>query len=132
MLARWMDVNDAFATLEGLRRTLEAPWYEAPRGLDRRLLRTEVQDSGTEIVLTAEVPGLTDKDVEVTLENGVLTLKGERKDDARYAFRFERSYSIDVEVDAERASATVKNGILTVTLPKVPAATPRRIAVSAG
>jgi HSP20 family protein len=84
--------------------------------------------------LTAEVPGLDEKDVQITLRDDVLTIKGEKQAEAEekthgYYFSerrfgsFQRSFQLTDDVDPEKIEARFKNGVLTVTLPKNPAAT---------
>lgn len=101
----------------------------------------EVTDRDKEIRVTAELPGLEEKDVEINLDDGALVLRGEKRteheDEARrYSERlygrFERRIALPAEVDEERAKATFKNGVLTVTLPKTEQAQERvrRIAIS--
>ncbi len=77
--------------------------------------------------MTAEVPGLEEKDIEVLLDDGVLTLKGEKRSETedkekqfseRYYGRFERRIPLGTEVKEDQVDATFKNGVLTVTLPK--------------
>jgi HSP20 family protein len=87
----------------------------------------EISDADKEIKVTAEVPGLEEKDIEVLLIDGVLTLKGEKRSETehrdrqfteRYYGRFERRIRLGVEVNEDRVDARFKNGVLTVTLPK--------------
>jgi HSP20 family protein len=87
----------------------------------------EVADRDKEIRVTADLPGLEEKDVEIQVDDNVLTLRGEKRretDDKerryseRYYGRFERRFALPAEVDEERANATFRNGVLTVTLPK--------------
>ena len=87
----------------------------------------EVSDSEKEIRVTAEVPGLEEKDIEVLLEDGVLTLKGEKRSETedkdrqfseRFYGRFERRIPLGYEVEDNKVSADFKNGVLTVALPK--------------
>lgn len=103
--------------------------------------QVEVTDLDKELRVTAELPGLEEKDVEIRIEDGVLSLRGEKHSEfddkeRRYSERsygqFERRIALPVEVDDDRASATFKNGILTVTLPKTERASKRvkRIAIS--
>jgi HSP20 family protein len=83
--------------------------------------------------LTAEIPGLDEKDVQITLRDDVLTIKGEKQEEAEekthgYYFSerrfgaFQRSFQLTDDVDLEKIDARFKNGVLTVTLPKNPAA----------
>lgn len=89
--------------------------------------QVEVVDRDKEVRVTAELPGLEEKDVELRVEDNVLILRGEKRtefDDAERQYsersygRFERRLSLPAEVDDERANATFRNGVLTVTLPK--------------
>lgn len=89
----------------------------------------ELASGDKEYRLTAELPGLKDEDVEISVADGTLTLKGEKreaeehKDDGylmserRYG-RFERRISLPDDVDADKIAAAFKNGVLTVTMPK--------------
>ena len=99
-------------------------------------------DKGYEI--TAELPGMDEKNVEVKLANGVLTIKGEKHDekeekDKDYYMRersfgsFERSFAVPEGVDSEKIEASFKKGVLSVTLPKSPEAqkTEKKITVKA-
>lgn len=87
----------------------------------------EISDNDKEIKVTAEVPSLEEKDIEVLLNDGVLTLKGEKRSESedkdrqfseRYYGRFERRIPLGVEVDEDKVDASFRNGVLTVTLPK--------------
>jgi len=87
----------------------------------------EISETDKEIRVTAEVPGLEEKDVEVLFEDGVLTLRGEKRAETedkdrqfseRFYGRFERRIPLGSEVEDENATASFRNGLLTVTLPK--------------
>ncbi|MGI0526729.1 Hsp20/alpha crystallin family protein [Rhizobium giardinii] len=87
----------------------------------------EISDDEKEIKVTAEVPGLEEKDIEVLLDDGVLTLKGEKRSETedkdrqfseRFYGRFERRIPLGYEVKEDKVGARFKNGVLTVTLPK--------------
>ena len=89
----------------------------------------EVTETDAEVKIVAELPGLEQKDVEVTFSDGVLTLAGEKKAESegplyseRWHGQFRRSLRIGPEVDAEKVSAAFKNGVLTVTMAKRPEA----------
>jgi HSP20 family protein len=102
---------------------------------------TTLRDTGGELVLEADVPGLADKDITLTVAQDTVTLVGERKLDVpegyavqrreRAPHRFSRSFALPSKVDAERVSASVKNGVLTVTLPKAADSRPRQIQIKA-
>ena len=80
--------------------------------------------------VTADLPGLEEKDVDIHLADGVLTISGEKKTESenndrmfseRYYGRFERRIPVD-DIDADKVKASFKNGVLTVTLPRLPTA----------
>jgi HSP20 family protein len=109
---------------------------------DRRMAwpSIEVSETDKSVKITAEVPGLEEKDVQVELANGVLTIKGEKKTETeekerlfseRYYGRFERRIPVE-DVDEDKVSANFKNGVLTVTMPRAPQAQSKvkRIAIN--
>ena len=90
--------------------------------------------------VTAELPGLEEKDIQVELEKGVLAIRGEKKTEMedkdrlfseRYYGRFERRIPLD-DIDEDKIGASFKNGVLNVILPKSPTAQQkvRRIAIN--
>ncbi|MES1197325.1 MAG: Hsp20/alpha crystallin family protein [Pseudomonadota bacterium] len=102
--------------------------------------QVEVTDFDKELRVTAELPGLDEADVEIRIEDNVLSLRGEkhaehedkdRRYSERYYGQFERRIVLPSEVDDERANATFRNGVLTITLPKTERARERvkRIAI---
>ena len=101
----------------------------------------DVLENEDEIVLKADVPGINEKDIEIRMEDGALTLKGERKfdkeDKEKGYHRIERGYgsfvrcfSLPESVDPDQVKADYKAGVLTVTLPKKDVAKPRTVKVS--
>jgi HSP20 family protein len=99
-------------------------------------------DEKEEIVVKADLPGLDQKDIEVTVQDGTLIIRGERKEekeekkeDYYYAERsygsFMRSLSLPKGVDAEKVKATFKKGVLEVHLPKAKEAKGKTIEVKA-
>ena len=91
----------------------------------------EVNTTDKEVRVSAELPGLEEKDVEILVDDDVLTIRGEKKAEnegkdrgftERYYGRFERRMVLPFEVDDEKAEASFKNGVLTLTLPKSPRA----------
>lgn len=92
--------------------------------------------------VTAELPGFADKDVKLDVHRGVITVSGERRTAAPEGFRashrergvvkFSRSLRLPDEVAEEHVKASMKDGILSITLPKRPEVKPRQIPVSAG
>ncbi len=101
----------------------------------------DIKETENDIVLHADVPGVEEKDLDIKVEDGTLTLKGERKfeqakkDEGYHRIErsfgsFVRCFSLPESVDPEKAEAQYKNGVLTVTLPKKEVAKPRNIKVS--
>lgn len=87
----------------------------------------EISDREKDITVTAEVPGLEEKDIEILLDDGVLTLRGEKRSETedkgsqfseRIYGRFERRIPLGYEIEEDKVDARFRNGVLTVTLPK--------------
>ena len=87
----------------------------------------EVSETDREIRVTAELPGLEEKDVEVLLDGDVVNLRGEKRSETedkdrqfseRYYGQFERRIALGTEVEEDKVEARFKNGVLTVTMPK--------------
>jgi HSP20 family protein len=100
----------------------------------------EPNETEKEVKVLAEIPGLDQNDIAIELSDGVLTISGEKKSEMedkerrfseRYYGRFERRIPVD-DVDLGKVAASSKDGVLTVTLPKLPTAQPkiRRIAIN--
>lgn len=100
----------------------------------------DMLDRKDEVLLRADLPGLEQKDIDVTVEEGVLTIRGERKGERevkeedyycceRWAGGFERSFTLPSGVNAEKVKATFKNGVLEVHLPKVEKARGKKVEV---
>ncbi len=102
---------------------------------------TDVYERDDALVLVADLPGLTEQDVEITVENQVLTIKGQAAtaDDAQQdllyqefeAVAYERSFTLSDDVNAEKIEAVMKQGVLKLTLPKAERARPRKIQIEA-
>jgi HSP20 family protein len=100
----------------------------------------DVVEDKEHVRITAELPGVKPEDVKISLENNVLTIRGEKqqateeKDERWHRYErsygaFERTFTVPSTVDAEHISAAYDAGVLTVTLPKVERAKPREISV---
>lgn len=152
MFSRMNELDRTFDVLDELRRQMDRVWndYDGSwglRGAPTQALsaatwpRFDVLDAGANLVITADVPGLTEKDLEVTFQDNVLAVSGERKTPApegyavhrreRPALKFARSLPLPIKIDVEKTTATVKDGVLTITLAKAPDVRPRQIAVRA-
>ena len=152
MLTRFDDFDRTFAAMDHLRRRMDRLFEESEparalaRDVERlssgRFPRVHFNDKGSSLVLEADMPGLSEKDLQLTIHQDVLTLSGERKTDApqgwfvhrqeRAPVKFSRTYSLPCKVDPEKSTATLKNGVLTIALAKAVEAQPRQIAVKAG
>jgi HSP20 family protein len=104
--------------------------------------RVNIEETPSAVTVTAELPGMDDKNVKVEIHGNVLTLSGEKQEEHREkkkeCVRYERSYgsfrrtlALPGTVNEKKAAATFKKGVLTITLPKTAAARPagRQIAV---
>lgn len=100
----------------------------------------DIRETDNAYVLEAELPGMTKKDIHITLENNVLRLGGERRFEhnvdqesyhrvERCYGSFSRSFTLPSAVNPDQVEASFKDGILTVTVPKSDEARPRRIAI---
>lgn len=102
----------------------------------------DIFEKQDQLVIRAEVPGIQMQDMDVRIENGVLTLHGERKQETelkgqsahqmeRVYGAFTRSFSLPTTVDAANVTATYKDGVLEVTVPKAETAKPKKIEIKA-
>lgn len=148
MLSRLSELENTFALMDELWRRMDRVWDDAEPSWGARATassvfpRINMFDTGPTLVLQADVPGLSDKDVEVSLDGNRVCIVGERKATApegyaarrqeRRAVKFSRKLTLPCAVDASATQATVKDGVLTVTLAKSAEAQPRQISVQAG
>jgi HSP20 family protein len=133
--------NPVAAFQRDMNRAFENFWNQAGRpfaglSLGEGLPRSDVVETEDGVEVTVELPGLDEKDIEVTLTDDALTVRGEkkveRKDEKKGYFISERSYGavyrsipLPPGVDSDRADATFRNGVLTVRLPQNPDAKAR-------
>ena len=114
--------------------------------------KVDIKESKDTYTLQMDLPGKTDKDVNIELNNNVLTISSEtetkdekkeskkdskeEKDEGKYLvhersyMKFSRSFTLPEDVNCEKLAATVKNGVLTVTMPRAEKAQPKRIAIT--
>jgi HSP20 family protein len=150
MLTRWNDLSRTFAAFEEFRRQisrgLEEPdrprWWQQTTTLPRRSWPAlNLYDEGNKLVLEAEVPGLSEQAIQLSLNQNVLSITGERNVDApkdyavhrqeRVAIKFARSVSLPCQVDTDKVAAHVTDGLLTVSMEKSKEAQPRHITIKA-
>jgi len=104
--------------------------------------RVDIEETENEIVVKADLPGVDPKDVEITVNNGTLILKGEKKEEheekkkdfhnvERFVGQFYRELPLPTGTDPDKIAATSAKGVITVTIPKVPEAQPKKITVQA-
>ena len=99
----------------------------------------DLYDEKENLVLKAEIPGMKKEDIEVSLQEGFLSISGERKEShesaethrsERFVGRFHRTLSLPVKVQGDKIKATYKDGVLRVVLPKAEEAKPKQIPVT--
>jgi HSP20 family protein len=152
MLSRFTPFDRTLALMDDWRRRMDRAFgdfqvpfapagsFEDPWSLSEATWpRVNLHDTGKSLLFTAEVPGMAVGDVQVQIQNDVLTLSGERKVQTpqgytahrreRAPVSFTRSFNLPVRVDAEKALATIKDGVLSLELPKVAEAQPRQISI---
>lgn len=133
--SRYRDEGDPFTTLH---REMNRLFDDVFRGFDvapfgsgfgrmGRWPSVEVIEADQEVRVSAELPGLDEKDVEVLMNDGMLTIRGEKRSETedkehafseRYYGHFERRIPLAWDVEEDKIEATFKNGVLTVTMPK--------------
>lgn len=113
--------------------------FEMPRGLAQGWPSVELSEGERDVKVIAELPGMDERDIEVTLRDGVLTLRGEKKQESngasyseRWHGQFSRSIQLNSDVDPDKVRASFDKGVLTVTLEKRPEAQSqvKRIAIN--
>lgn len=142
---RWGNAWEAFRDLEReMDRLLRGVHVSFPGvRIGRQYPPLNLYELDDEYVLTAELPGTRADEFELTIANGILTMKGTRRDPEgvpedrfrrreRFCGDWQRSVSIPNRVDEERLSAEFANGVLTIHLPKSPGGRPRQIPVVEG
>ncbi|MEO8803094.1 MAG: Hsp20/alpha crystallin family protein [Rudaea sp.] len=103
--------------------------------------RVDIKEEDKRFVILADIPGVEPKDIEVAMDKGVLTIKGERKSESqaengsltrveRLHGLFHRRFALPDSADADGITAVGKHGVLEISIPKKPEITPRRITVN--
>lgn len=135
---RWANLRDE------MNRLFELP-AKAAAGRQAQLFNNgtpalDVYQNSDNVVAVLELPGMRKEEIEISLHDGILTIAGERKSGSgesdqaerteRFVGKFRRTIALPTQVEAGRVSASYKDGILTVTLPKAEEAKPKKIEVS--
>ena len=131
--------NSGLSLLNDFDRVFTNLFDDLPGWSNRQPL-VDVREEKDRYVLEAELPGLTEKDVEVKIEENLLTIssaKSEEKQDSRQGYlmrerrfaSFQRSFVLPNDVDREKVEASFKNGLLTLNVHKKPEAQPKNIQI---
>jgi HSP20 family protein len=118
------------------------PWARMRERVNGWLPAVDMVERKDEILVRADLPGMHEKDIEVNVQDGMLTLRGERKEEReekdedyyyceRSAGKFFRSLALPAGVDAEHVKATFKNGVLEVHVPRAKEAKAKKIEIKA-
>ncbi len=144
-IIRWDPLSDVVSLRDAMDRLFEdsfiQPHFFAPFREGMGQLPLDVVENDDEVVVKASVPGIKPEDLDITVVGDTLTIKGEIKGQAKeekvsFLMRerrwgiFQRTLSLPVEVQADKARAEFENGVLTLTLPKVEEIKPKQIKVS--
>jgi len=125
--------SEFFPEMDGDNSSLIAPWFSP---------RTDVYEEDDHVLLEMEIPGVKQEDLNITIENNVLTVSGERKFDERrkqdryqrnerFYGSFSRTFTLPSTVDPDNIEAKYENGVLYLTMPKKADARPRQIKIGA-
>ena len=139
MITRWEPFRDLARLQDEVNRLFDGGPYHTSESVGWTP-SCDIYEDEEAVSLKFELAGVDPKDVDVRFENGVLTVKGERrleKEEKRENYHrversygtFSRSFSLPGSLDAEKIKAETKHGVLTITLPKKPEAKPRAIQV---
>jgi HSP20 family protein len=141
-LVKWEPFEGLTALRREMNRVFERFFEEGPLGVWERALEpaVEVADTPEAVIVKAQVPGVPKDNIQVTMTDNAMTLKGEMKEEEKkegknYYRRewrygaFERTIPLPVAVQAEKITADLKDGVLTVTLPKHEAAKATQIPI---
>lgn len=142
-IERWEPARELATLRDLVNRILEETWTRfgrLPTTLEVFGPPIDLSETDNEIVVRAAVPGLKPEDLEVSIDDGLLTIRGETREEkkeegARYHYqelrwgRFERSVRLPAPVDESRAEAKLEHGILTVRLPKAQPSARRTIKI---
>jgi HSP20 family protein len=146
-IVRWEPFRDLITTQDRMNRLFNETlgrMFGTEEGLNAGnwIPPVDLYETEHEVVLKAELPGVDSKDVDVSIHDGLLYLKGERKHESeikeescRHVERsygaFGRTFTLPASIDAEKVKADFKDGVLTLTMPKREESKPRKIKISA-
>lgn len=145
MFRHWYDIERDLVVMDEMRRQLEGFFGEfdprPPTHLSSIWPRANLFDAGNSLVAVLEVPGLSQDDLEIEAHQEALTITSTRKSvvpegyrvhrNERRPGRFSRSFGLPCKVDLEKVKASMKNGLVMITMEKAVEAQPKKITVSA-
>ena len=138
----WQPTDRLTALRDDMNRLFDFSWPSRDTGLFSGWSPTlDMFDDKDNFIVHVELPGMKKEEIDISLQDGVLTVSGERKMEherpegetfrsERYFGKFHRSVTLPVAVNASKVKASYKDGILTIDLPKAEEAKPKQIAVS--
>jgi HSP20 family protein len=145
-LIRWQPFRDLLTLQERMNSVLNDPYARLGSPMESASAwfpPVDIHEENDRIVLRAEIPGISREDIELSVENGTLTLRGEKKQEKQVesenAFRqerfygsFVRSFVLPALIEPDRIQATYRDGVLEVVIPKAEEAKPKKIKVLSG
>jgi HSP20 family protein len=147
MWTRANDLNRLFGSMDLLRSRMDRLFSDFDRSYGDDFgwksldggPKTNMYDMGDKLQIVVEIPGISKEDMDVRIQGNYLELSGSRKSDAPEGYKshrvergtatFTRSFTLPADIDPEGVEAVMKDGILTMILPKVEAAKPRQITI---
>jgi HSP20 family protein len=148
-ITRWDPWGDIVSLREAMNNLLEESFVRPRPGISgpgmASSLALDVKETPEKFIVSASVPGVPESDIDISILGDTLRIRGQRKEEteetgegSRWLLRerrfglFERTVSLPMAVEADQATASFKDGVLTIELPKAEAARPRTIPVRAG
>ena len=144
-LVRWQPYREMTSVSDVMDRMLNRSFF-SPYDLTTafwgatRAMPVDITENANGFTVKASVPGVKPEELDINVENNVLTIRAERKaedsnDDLRWQERYygklERSFNLPIEVDVNKAEAKLEHGVLTLSLPKAESAKPKSIKIQA-
>lgn len=146
-LTTWKPMSDLFVIHNEMNRVFDG--FFGPGGERRRenngdwAPAVDISETADGVAIRAEIPGVSEKDAHVSVTNNVLTLTGEKKQESsdtgenyhrveRSYGNFQRSFTLPRNLQTENTTAAFKNGVLTISIPKIEEVKPKEIKISTG
>lgn len=137
-LDRWADLRDEISSLFDL--PIMGNFARQAQIFSGWTPALDLYQNNDNVVAVVELPGMPKEEIDISLHDGMLTIAGERQSSSsegesaerteRFSGKFRRSITLPTRVDADKVSASFKDGILTVTLPKAEEAKPKKVEVT--